>query len=156
MLHHVFSLLCQSASIDQLSNALSAQNILEKIEARTATPVPITKPYAGLPFSHNSVTEWFNDGSSQVKTKQRLVMEVPSGERLPANDVDVVVEPGRHHRVVGQIPGIPYAGNGVYWTEISVQRGTTWDVVARLPLLVEVNVIVPTANTPELGISTTQ
>jgi hypothetical protein len=141
MLQHVFSVACQSTPVDQFTNAISVQGVIEKIEAATAEAVPVTDPPQAIPCPFNILSLWFNSGTSETKVKQRIRMVAPDGSfSSPGFEAALVVQPRASQRLIGRVPGILFKGNGVYWIEIDMHRKHQWEHVARLPLIVEIKV----------------
>jgi hypothetical protein len=139
MLHHVFSAACQSAAVDQFTNSISIQNVVEKLDAAAPDPVPVTDPPQAIPFRFFVVSLWFNPTDSEAKTTQRFRMKAPDGTTTsPGFEVTLAVQPRAGQRIVAQVPGILYRGNGVYWIEIDVRKRGHWESVAKLPMIVEV------------------
>jgi hypothetical protein len=141
MLHHVFSAACQSAAVDQFTNSISLQIIVEKLEAIATEPVPIIDPPQAIPFNFFIVSLWFNGGDSEAGVKQRFRMAAPDGTMTSAGfEASLTVQPRASQRIVARVPGILFKGNGVYWIKIDVQDGHQWKSVASLPLIVQVTV----------------
>jgi len=141
MLHHVFSAACQSAAVDQFTNSISVQNVIEKLDAATSEPVPASGPPQAIPFQFVVVSLWFNSGDTEGTVRQRIRMTAPDGTiNSPGIEASLTVHPGASQRILGRVLGILYRGNGVYWIEIDVHRKNQWETVARLPMIVEVTV----------------
>jgi len=142
MLHHVFSAACQSAAVDQFTNSISIQSVVEKLDAVAAEPVPITDPPQAIPFNFFIVSLWFNGGDSEGIVKQRFRMAAPDGTTTSAGfEASLTVQPRASQRIVARVPGILFKGNGVYWIKIDVQDGNHWKSVASLPMIVQVTVV---------------
>lgn len=138
MLHHVYSVVCRSTSIEQFTNNYSLNTIVEGLRLQTSQPVEVTNPPQMIPFALQVVTCWFNDAEADERGRQRLTLQNSAGTTLIQHEVDLAVPARGNYRTTGRVPGIPYTGNGVYWFTVSLQKGDSWETVARLPLMVEI------------------
>jgi hypothetical protein len=137
----VFSVACQSAPVDQFTNSISIQGVIERVEAATSEPLPVTDPPSAIPFQFVIVSLWFNSGDTEGTVRQRVRMMAPDGKiTSPGMETALTIGPRASQRVLGRVLGILFKGNGVYWIEIDAHKNDRWENVARLPLVVEVKV----------------
>src|SRR5262245_13001640 len=116
MLSHVFSVACQSAPVDQFSNSVSIQSVIERLEASTSEPLPVSDPPPAIPFQFVIVSLWFNSGDSEGTVRQRVRMMAPDGKiTSPGMETALIVGPRASQRVLGRVMGILFKGNGLYW-----------------------------------------
>ena len=141
MIRHVFSVACQVASVDQLSNSLSLFNVLESVTAQAPSQPLISDPPVGLPIESSVVSVWFNDGLQDEEATQRISLVTPDARVLKAHDASMIVKAGQSHRMLAKMPAIPYFGDGRYWIEVSVLKGKAWECIARLPFSIHVTVV---------------
>lgn len=140
MIRHVFSVICRYASVDQFSNTLTMAEVVENLSAQSAELLQISNPPVGLPIEASVVSAWFNDGDRDEETKQRISLVVPNGRVLTPHETSITVKAGQSHRTIAKTPALPYCGDGRYWFEVSILRHDGWDVVARLPFVIQVAV----------------
>ncbi|MFO7275671.1 MAG: hypothetical protein DIU56_001440 [Pseudomonadota bacterium] len=138
MLHHVYSVACRSTSVEQFTNNYSLNTIVEGLRLQTSQPVSVTNPPQMIPFALQIVTCWFNDAEVDERGRQRMTLQNPAGDTLIQHEVELAVPARANFRTTGRVPGIPYTGNGVYWFNVSLQKGDSWETVARVPLVVEI------------------
>lgn len=143
MIRHVFSVVCQSASVDQFSNSLSISNVIEHVQAQSVVPVPVLDPPHGMPFECTVLSLWFNDGSTDEESKQCITLIAPDGRRFNPNEAAMLVRSGQMHRMIAKVPALPYFGNGRYWFEIALRVGKHWEPAALLPFTITVSVATP-------------
>jgi hypothetical protein len=144
MPNHVFSVACQSAAVDQFTNTVSLQNVIERLDATTSEPVPISEPLQAIPFQFVIVSLWFNDSDTEGAVRQRVRVKAPDGKiTSPGMETTLTVGPRASQRVLGRVLGILFRGNGVYWIEVDAHAKDRWETVARLPIAVEVKVTPP-------------
>jgi len=136
MIHHVFSVACRYASVDQFSNTLALADILENVQI-TERP-PLSDPPVGLPIETSVVSVWLNDGSQDEEARLGINLVVPDGRILRAHETPMTVKAGQSHRTIAKTPALPYCGDGRYWFEVSVFRNAAWERVARLPFGIHV------------------
>lgn len=141
MLRHVFSVACQSASVDQFSNTLSMHNTLERVNVQSPTQLQITDPPVGIAFEATIVSVWYNDGEIDEESKQRITLLAPDGRTFNPHDAAMIVKASQVHRMIAKIQALPYFGSGRYWFEVSLFKKHGWEPVAKLPFHIDFSVI---------------
>jgi hypothetical protein len=133
MIVHVYTVACEPIAEDQFNRARSFRPV-EQIAIKSREPLSI------LPVPFTLLTLWFNTGNAVDTAIQRARFVGPNREMLrDFGEASLVVPFGSPGRLFGQIPDIPFCGNGVYWLEVSAKKGKGWTVAARVPLLVKVS-----------------
>jgi hypothetical protein len=142
MLSHVFSALCQSSSFDAIHSTLNIISVIEKLTAESAVPIQVTTPPVGVP-GFQIVTVLFNDSASDQTGTHRITLISPNTQELLTHQVNFVVQSMKHHRIIASLGSMPYAGEGLYWIEVSLEKGKSWETAARLPFVFENKLIAP-------------
>jgi hypothetical protein len=133
-MEHIWTILCNSTSVDRDTNMLSIFNILEQIRFSGEFPLEETQRILlNIPFQ--VVTLWEPSGDNETEvSKAKLCFISPKGEMLSEEEYDVVFEQSQKFRRIIRMFGIPYVENGTYHFEVRVSDGITWKAVASTPL----------------------
>jgi hypothetical protein len=134
MIDHVWSVLCETALIDQDSKLISLINILEQI---TIPEEP--GPDKALPIVVNLVSTWVrSDLSVPGKGQSRINFVSPSGNTLQSllNDVDLTNY--ERLRAKGQFRGLKLPEEGQYHFNVEFREDDQhdWSKVASVPFKV--------------------
>ena len=133
MLNHVWSVICQSSSIDKQNNSISLFNCIESINIeKNKTSI--------LPISFNIVNYWIIDNP---KKKNNLVFRIeivdPEEKIIFKKDQEINTEIGwQRVRSVAKFSGLKINGPGRYFFRIS-QKEIDFKVVATLPVDININ-----------------
>lgn len=145
MAKHVWTILCGKAIIDQESFVVAFDlveriTIFEKGE-RDDTAGQLMPSFIDM---HMDLLGWWvrSDWSVPESVTFRVRLRLPSGEytgvKAASTGEDVFVISLREStgiRTKIHVPGIPWAGLGVYWFEVEEQTGSGgWQAVAAIPI----------------------
>lgn len=145
MMNHIWSVLCQDASVDKESNLLSLFSCFEQIEVN----IDKTKDNgrAVVPISFNLVSFWSIDnvkGEKSIDLKIEIVD--PEGKILGTQEKNIPVGSGwKRFRNITKINGLPVTTEGRYIFRV-FQKDTDQkklEKVAELPLDVKINYTMP-------------
>jgi hypothetical protein len=141
MLHHMFTVACQS--VDRSGSSLSAIGVVERLHIMGPELPAVATPPGVLPFNFTVLTLWFNSGYREETPTERVRLVGPNGEKPPdeSGENTLVVKPRGFGRVFTNFGGLPYFGNGVYWLETSMKKGGAWTPLVRVPVIVEASVM---------------
>lgn len=134
-MHHLWTVVCSSTSVDRVTNNVSLFNVLESIQI--TTPSQLDFP-ANVPFQATVVTTWTRDDPDVPATgEMRTRILGPDNQEListPAIDIDL--RTSLRARTIGGISGIRVAGPGTHCFEVSWREGETdpWAVAIKLPI----------------------
>jgi len=148
MAEHVWSVLCQKASIDKDTNEVSLSgvvetiNVLETEEKVRSELSERATPADGPPlllFPMELVSYWTRSESATPETGVgRIGIEVPSGETLKWTETPFTLEAGFGWRLRVRMGGLPFMGQGLYRFLVQIkdedQEGG-WRTVARIPVV---------------------
>lgn len=132
MIAHVWSILCSRAVIDNETNNISIQNVLERL-AIAGEP----KEDAAVPISFMVASLWTR-GSYQVPEhgKARVTCMSPSGETLLSAQLEIDLSKHTLHRTRFGFSGLPVPEGGIYVFRVAVKGDDedSWRGVAEVPL----------------------
>ncbi len=132
MFNHIWSVICQSSSIDRQNNSISLFNCIESINVKgEKTDI--------LPINFNIVSCWTID---HPEKKNNLVFRIeiidPEGKIIFKKDQEINTEIGwQRVRNVAEFSGLKINNPGRYLFKIS-QKETDFKVVATLPVDVDI------------------
>ena len=140
MIRHIWSVICQSHSIDKESNNISLFNVLEQVKF---SPTPVAADYDEADFvmislSFEFVSLWERLGDDETEqTSVRLVVHDPDGKRVGPDErqMSFSVEKARQRTIV-RVASFPYSKPGRYEFSIEQESGGRWNSVALVPLTV--------------------
>lgn len=140
-MHHVWSVICSSSSIDIHSNNISLFNVLEKvkfnIEEKQEKIVREQNEHneLGLPITIEIVSMWWR---SEIDTPEdgesRLVLITPDKKRFDLGEAKINLIEYTKVRSMGQLTGVPFTISGIYYFEVSKKFSDDWEVVAKIPV----------------------
>jgi hypothetical protein len=136
MIRHVWSVLCQTASFDSLTNSVSLLNTLESIIA-----LGDPNPEHPVLFQAELVSLWTRkDIDKPVLGKMRVNYTDPNGVDGDHIILDVDLSKTHFHRTRLTIPGLLIISKGIYTFKIEFQDKDEgqWSLGAEIPLLVVV------------------
>lgn len=61
-------------------HSISIQGVIERVEAATSEPLPVSEPPPAIPFQFVIVSLWFNSGDTEETVRQRVRMAAPDGK----------------------------------------------------------------------------
>jgi len=153
MIDHVWSVLCQRATIDKDSNLISLLNSIEQLEVQaeivelTASgPVPVVGERASIPISvvpieAEVVSLWARrDVHQSAHGLGRLMWEDPAGKQTAlGNGFDIDLTQFERLRTRVRLNGLPVSGWGRYYMVVEYRESegdVAWRAAARLPLTI--------------------
>jgi len=143
MIKHIWSILCDSSSIDGESNKVSLFNVLESL-----TVYGNPEQVYGIPIKFEVITLWERTGETPVEGVMRLMQIKPDGESSNPLEVKIDLSKSHFHRTRISIQGLPLAGPGRYVYQVeSKEEEADWQKVAELPILI--NFEEPKSNTQD-------
>ena len=134
MIQHVWSVVCQSTSIDTDTNRISLFNVLENLTIFTQAEEPIT-----LPIGFEIFTLWTRSHVDQpCKGRMRVYYCHPSGETTNPFEVPIDLSQAIYFRSRTRSQGLALTtpGRYVFLVEIQDEGEDAWRRVAELPVLV--------------------
>jgi hypothetical protein len=143
MAEHVWSVLCSKALIDNETQMVSLIEVVERViinergefEEAIANAPSDARPL--LPHLMYLMSWWVRTNRAVPETGAfRIRTLLPSGEYSDIVAAFVIsLENNTGFRARLRIPGIPWAGIGLYWFVIEEQLGEEeWRISARIPL----------------------
>jgi hypothetical protein len=135
MPQHIWSVACESSSIDYETQRVSLLNLLESITVFCDSEAPIN-----LPMNFEVVSNWLRTDQNQPeKGIARIYMIHPSGETGPKIDIelDLSANPILRTRVKINVIGLTGPGKYIFNVDIQDTGEGKWKTVADIPLLVE-------------------
>jgi len=134
MFNHIWSVICQSSSIDKENNSINLFGCIENINVkRKDTDNNI------LPINFNIVSCWIINNPNK---KNNLIFKItivdPSGQVIFEKDQEIITEVGwQRIRNIAKFSGLKINNSGRYLFKIS-QKENDFKVVATLP--VDINI----------------
>jgi hypothetical protein len=134
MAHHVWSVLCARALLDQKTNQVTLVDALERIEVRPPEPGPLVgKLVLAQPFV--LVSLWTRSDLSIPETATaRFTVAVPTGEQASHNEMALNLEQHARTRTFLNFSAFPMNGTGTYVINVECFSGGQWRAVASVPL----------------------
>jgi hypothetical protein len=142
---HIWSVLCQNATIDGDTNDLSLFKTIDelavtfpKAEALQAFSAQAAKKPVAAPMPCELVTLWKRiDRKKDAAFDTRISFRDPDGKALQTIDAPLVMEPGKfRHRNRLSIPAVPMTVPGEYFfvVEAKATGDKEYAVMAEIPL----------------------
>ena len=134
MIQHVWSVICQSTSIDTDTNRISMFNVLESLTIFSQADEPVTLPISFEIFSLLTRSE----PDQPSKGRLRVYYRHPSGEATSPFEVSIDLSHAIYFRSRVRSQGLALTSPGRYLFLVEVQDegDDAWRIVAELPLLV--------------------
>lgn len=131
MIEHIWTVVCSRAVVDQRSNNISLENIIEQVSVAGA-PAPGT----GLRFPLDVMSLWTRADLSEPDQGQgRLRFLSPSGETIAEREFEINVSGDiKRYRANIHLEGLPLKGEGQYTFHTDFWDGSEWREVASIPL----------------------
>ena len=135
MIQHIWSVVCQSASIDAETNRISLFNVLENLTISPEIDEPIT-----LPINFEIFSLWTRAEVEQPsKGRMHVYYRNPLGEN--SNPVELEIDLSHANifrsRVRSQGIEIKTSGRYIFLVEIQDEGEERWRAVAEIPVLVK-------------------
>ena len=130
MIKHAWSLLAQNTVVDQTSNTLSIQVVVENLNVSIpATNIPNE---VVVPFNGQLIALLYRDDVSKIESAIfHFIFLSPSGETLLQGSQQAEFPKGKRNiRIIGGLNGLKLRGEGIYRFEISLDN----EHVQTLPL----------------------
>jgi hypothetical protein len=134
MFNHIWSIICQSSSIDKENNSINLFGCIENINVkRKDTNNNI------LPINFNIVSCWIiNNPNKKNDLIFKITIVDPSGQVIFEKDQEIITEVGwQRIRNIAKFSGLKINNSGRYLFKIS-QKENDFKVVATLP--VDINI----------------
>lgn len=131
-MRHVWSILCESSTIDQTSNNLSIHTVLEQ-----AAVEEIPEEGAGAPIRAQLVSLFIRSDLDQPEQGEgRLVFATPGGHQGFGDVFAIELQEYRRYRTRQGITAIQIDEFGLYEFRVQVRSGPDdeWEQVASVPL----------------------
>lgn len=138
---HIWSVLCQRSSIDERSKLLSLFNCVEeiKLEINKRSIAEISMPIS-IPSEFQLVSFWTEEKKKRNSLDIKIDLLGPRGDilRTNQNKIDFPGESAKCRSIV-DIKGLLIAGEGRYIIKVSQKTKKEYQVVAELPI--DVNIV---------------
>lgn len=137
---HIWTLLCQRAIIDKKSNNLSLVDVVETVK------VPLKNFENGkifkILFPCQIVSFWSKDEAiMSISTQIRLVFYAPGDKKISQMIFPVhIASEMKFARSIINLNFLPITVSGEYILEIQQQKNRKYEVQARVPFLVNIEV----------------
>ena len=138
-MEHIWSVLCRSTSLDDLTNQLSIFEVVETIAFGTAEKIPTDQKIA-IPMDLTLATLWWrSDLEIEEVAFQRVRLISPSQEwtGVESSEMEIkLVNNIKRFRTRNRFSGIPYTGNGVYRFVVQIRDSDQdeWRDITSVPL----------------------
>ena len=133
MIKHTWSVLCESASIDNESNKVSIFNVLDGL-----TVLGDPEQVNGIPVTFEMISSWERSKEEPCEGSMRVYQLKPSGEKTSYLEFGIDLSKSHFHRTRIKFNGLPLAGPGRYVICVEYKEGDgKWQKAAELPLLVK-------------------
>lgn len=140
MIQHVWSVLCQSSSIDQLENTVSLFNVLEEI---TVTGPQAPDEGTLLPINMNIVSLWTKDNKDEkARGKMRACLTGPGNRQYESIELDIDLSQSVFYRgrIFAQVLKWNGVGKYTFLIEFKENDGDDWRMVTALPVWMNINI----------------
>lgn len=137
MIQHIWSVLCESAAFDSLTNNVSMFNALENITA-LFEPTPENPVF----LQGEIVSLWRRTQEDQGPIGHaRIYCTAPNGTKSSAIEMEIDLTKSWFHRTRLTIPRLQIVMKGLYTfkVECKLQHESDWHLEAELPLFVDVH-----------------
>lgn len=135
MVDHVWTVACSRVVIDQATNNVSLESVLEQI---TITGTPMPDGLVALPM--DIVTLWARSNPAvPSRARTRLSLLAPSGTEHAPHEFDIDLTAAERYRTLCRFTSIPVSepGRHVFRVELQQDPERGWQVVARIPITIE-------------------
>lgn len=144
MIKHIWSVLCQKSSVDQLSNNISLFDVFEALEV-DINPVPNIKSPTdseyNIPVQYQVVSLWTKTDTKDTKGQVQITLVNPDGKEKILVNSELNFPPDKKRmRSINQIQGLPVSKSGDYHFIVSLKQEEKFQKVADLPLEVKLNI----------------
>ncbi|MFA5933428.1 MAG: hypothetical protein WCV81_04095 [Microgenomates group bacterium] len=146
MIKHIWSVLCQKSSVDQLSNNISLFDVFEALEVdiKSASNVkPTTDSSYNVPVQYQVVTLLSKDTADSKDTQYSIRITLVNPEEKEKILVDqnlTFLANKKRMRSINQIQGLPVNKSGDYHFIVELKHEEKFQKVADLPLEVKLNI----------------
>ncbi len=136
MIEHISSVLCNRAIIDEHTNTVSIQNVIEQIIFEEEP-----EPNSGLRIDCDLISLWGRlNLKKSVTGYSKIEYKSPSDEILLSHEFDIDLKEFERRRNVLKFQGLPIKGIGKYYFCIYWRRykKDDWILSAKIPLVLKV------------------
>lgn len=136
MIQHIWTVVCSNSVIDQDSNNISLQSVIEQLNITGTPPAPGAVPV--VPITLEVVTLWAKTNFDEpAQGDARVTFLSPSG--VPSEqlrfDYHIDLSTYKRNRTRWRINGLPVLGAGPHTFRVELQNeGEEWREVATVPL----------------------
>lgn len=134
MAEHVWTILCEQATVDEKTNNLSLLRIIEQIEVAISSPELPPTPFV-IPVDWTIGSFWARTKWDQPeKVRARLQTLSPTGTRLGVGEFDVDLTVHRRMRTLSKIAQFAIDKGGLYTFSLDVAtdlQHTKWTQVGK-------------------------
>lgn len=133
-MRHIWTVLCENAIIDQVSNSVSLIQCLEHLSCAYIG----SEPPATIPVHGRLVILWSRtDREEPERGRFRIQCRTPK-KLAPAKVIEVDLSEYARSRNIVAIAELPNHGSGTYDIIVAAEDDDAWTTVATIPLEVEV------------------
>lgn len=145
MANHVWTLVCTKAVIDQQSQNLSIHDVIDEMTVEITTKEKVPDDFV-VPVPFVIVSVWERSQMDVPEDKESCQFRIvnPKGKELSNfEQVFSMLGPHVRSRVIVNVQGMPMQGAGRYEIQVLGKKGTRWQKVATVPLVLKFNVKEP-------------
>ena len=143
MANHVWSVLCESSSVDSQTNVVSLFKCVERIELeQLGSEEPAEAEFTSLPVNMELVSLWQRSDidAPEPDLPIRIRLRTPGDFRAPSYEVTIKFKGHVRARHILRMASLPFDGPGLYVLQVQQQNTSNnrWKTVANAPLEVVV------------------
>jgi hypothetical protein len=113
---NIWSIVCSKAIVDQMTNSLSLNEVVDEMTISFVNPEDMKKPTKNVPLSLAVVNLWHDENSSEERLVD-YVIEIydPKGEQTGEFNISAKFEKGKKRlRTIANINGLKLTDEGSY------------------------------------------
>jgi len=139
MPNHVWSVLCQSTSVDQQTNNLSIFQVMEQVQIAGGVPeLPAGERFALISMPAVLVSLWERTEDDPERASGRIKFRGVDGDELVVSPPFPLALESSRLRTTWTLQGVPFAGAGRYQIDVELEDDEGWTTVASIPLQIDV------------------
>lgn len=132
MIKHIWSVLCESSSIDSETNKVSLFNAFESL-----TIYGDPEQIKGIPINFEILTLWERMEEETCEGVMRVILFDAKGDASPDFECNINLRESHFHRTRMAVKGLPLSGPGRYVCQVAYQIGEAdWQIAAELPIII--------------------
>lgn len=145
MANHIWTVLCETSSVDSETNNISLFKCLEQVEFSIVVEGQNDQEApSSLPIRMELVSLWQRSEHEADNSESliRIQLKTPGGRRLKPFEATTKFGSHMRWRYRLRITSIPHDGQGAYWFHVQQKNTNTgrWKTVSRVPLEVRVKI----------------